>query len=173
MPQVGDRVSVHSKAGPRLGVVTASSGSMLRVRWETGDESSIVPGPGTLTVVGKARGQRLATAAATTKRTARPSATTLAKKPKASSEPTSTSSSARGGLSRSPPRADGGLEEVVFTRVCEGHGQAQEGLTGQEGRETSPLTLASARTSGERLPHRGALERRRCLTPSTGGPRAT
>lgn len=88
-------MSVHSKAGPRLGVVMASSGSMLRVRWETGDESSIVPGPGTLTVVGKARGQRLATAAATTKRTARPSSTTLAKKPKKSSEPTSTSSSAK------------------------------------------------------------------------------
>lgn len=88
-------MSVHSKAGPRLGVVTASIGSMLWVRWETGDESSIVPGPGTLTVVGKARGQRQATAAATTKRTARPSATTPAKKPKASSKPTSTSSSAK------------------------------------------------------------------------------
>lgn len=97
MPKVGDKVSVHSKAGPRVGIVTASSGSMLQVHWETGGESSIIPGPGTLTVVGRARGKRLATAAPTTKRTARPSATTLAKKPKASSKPTSTSSRAKGG----------------------------------------------------------------------------
>ncbi len=91
MPEVGDNVSVHSKAGPRLGVVTASSGSMLRVHWETGEESSIVPGPGTLTVVGKARGKRLAKAAATTKKARRASTTARATKPTTATTPTSTS----------------------------------------------------------------------------------
>lgn len=53
MPDVGDRVSVASKSGPRLGVVVSISGSMLRVRWDSGEETSLIPGPGTLTVLGK------------------------------------------------------------------------------------------------------------------------
>jgi hypothetical protein len=46
-----------NKAGqpPRDGVVTGVSGSLLRVRWATGEESSFVPGPGAVTVIGKAR----------------------------------------------------------------------------------------------------------------------
>ena len=56
MADVGDRVSVASKSGPRLGVVISTSGSMLRVRWESGEETGLVPAPGTLTVLGKARG---------------------------------------------------------------------------------------------------------------------
>ena len=57
MPKVGDRVRLASrKVGqdPRAGVITGVRGQMISVRWSSGEESSIVPGPGTLTVVGRA-----------------------------------------------------------------------------------------------------------------------
>jgi Domain of unknown function (DUF1918) len=57
MPEVGDRVRVESsKVGQPLreGVVTEVLGHLLRVRWSTGEESTFTPGPGSVTVVGKA-----------------------------------------------------------------------------------------------------------------------
>src|SRR5437016_1825842 len=57
MPKVGERVRLASrKVGqdPRSGVITGVRGQMISVRWSSGEESSIVPGPGTLTVVGRA-----------------------------------------------------------------------------------------------------------------------
>ena len=51
MADVGDRIAVASKGEPRSGVVTAVSGAMITVRWETGGETSLVPGPGVLSVV--------------------------------------------------------------------------------------------------------------------------
>ena len=58
MPAVGDKVRVlPNRAGqpPREGVVTAVSGTMLRVKWSTGEETSLIPGPGAVTVLGRAR----------------------------------------------------------------------------------------------------------------------
>jgi hypothetical protein len=58
MATVGDRVHVASrKLGqpPREGVVTGVSGTLLRIKWSTGEESTIVPGTGSVTVGGKAR----------------------------------------------------------------------------------------------------------------------
>src|SRR5438094_1979573 len=72
MPKVGDRVRLASrKVGqdPRAGVITGVRGQMISVRWSSGEESSIVPGPGTLTVVGRS--------------TARPKAAAAKKKPAA------------------------------------------------------------------------------------------
>ena len=72
MPKVGDRVRLASrKVGqdPRAGVITGVRGQMISVRWSSGEESSIVPGPGTLTVVGRW--------------TARPKAAAAKKKPAA------------------------------------------------------------------------------------------
>jgi hypothetical protein len=51
MADVGDRIAVVSKGVPRSGVVTAVSGAMLTVRWDTGSETSLVPGPGVVSVV--------------------------------------------------------------------------------------------------------------------------
>ena len=48
MAAVGDQIEVSSKAGPRSGVVRAEHGPMLMVRWSTGEETSLVPGPGVL-----------------------------------------------------------------------------------------------------------------------------
>jgi DNA-binding protein HU-beta len=67
MPEVGDRVSLTSKGVPRLGVVTAVQATMLRVRWDSGDETSLFPGPGTLRVVRKARKRPSSPAAAPTR----------------------------------------------------------------------------------------------------------
>ena len=58
MAQVGDRVQVPSKKvgqQPREGIVTGASGSLLRVKWSTGEESTITPAVGSLIVVGRAR----------------------------------------------------------------------------------------------------------------------
>jgi hypothetical protein len=58
MAAVGDRVQVPSKRvgqAPRDGVVTGVSGSLLRVTWSSGEESTIFPSMGSLVVVGRAR----------------------------------------------------------------------------------------------------------------------
>ena len=58
MPVVGDRVRVAStkvEQNPRDGVVIGVTGQLLRIRWSTGEESSMVPGPGAVAVVGKVR----------------------------------------------------------------------------------------------------------------------
>src|SRR5580692_9268133 len=58
MATVGERVHVASrKLGqpPREGVVTAVSGRLIRVQWSTGEESTIVPGTGAVSIGGKPR----------------------------------------------------------------------------------------------------------------------
>ena len=59
MAVVGDRIELlPSKAGQvrRAGVVTAIAGVLITVRWDTGEETKFVPGPGVLTVVGGGSG---------------------------------------------------------------------------------------------------------------------
>ena len=52
MVKVGDRIRLSSTKGPdRDGVVTAVTGSLLRVRWPSQEETTVVPAPGTLTVL--------------------------------------------------------------------------------------------------------------------------
>jgi hypothetical protein len=56
VPSIGDRVRFEStKVGqaPRDGVVTAVDGELLHIEWSTGGESSLVPGAGSITIVGK------------------------------------------------------------------------------------------------------------------------
>lgn len=58
MADIGDRVRVAStkvSQAPRDGVVTGVVGSLLRVKWATGEESTFVPAMGSLIVVGRAR----------------------------------------------------------------------------------------------------------------------
>ena len=58
MAAVGDRVQVPSKRVgqlPREGVVTGVSGGLLRVKWSTGEESTITPSMGSLMVVGRVK----------------------------------------------------------------------------------------------------------------------
>jgi hypothetical protein len=84
MVQVGDRIRLSSMKGPvREGVVTTVTGSLVRVCWPSGDETTVAPAPGTLSVLtaGKAVPQRGAkksaaknTAGATTKKMANKSA---------------------------------------------------------------------------------------------------
>ena len=52
MVNVGDRIRLSSTKGPdRDGVVTAVTGSLLRVRWPSDEETTVAPAPGTLTVL--------------------------------------------------------------------------------------------------------------------------
>lgn len=55
MADVGDRVSVQAKSGPRLGVVRRVSGTLVTVEWDTGGQSTVIPGPGVLSVIGATR----------------------------------------------------------------------------------------------------------------------
>ena len=87
MAAVGDRVQVPSKRvgqAPREGVVigVSSSGGLLRVRWSTGEESSITPSMGSLMVVGRARAGH-ATAGGASK-ASKKSSTSASKAPKPS-----------------------------------------------------------------------------------------
>ena len=57
MVKVGDRIRLSSTKGPdRDGVVTAVTGSLIRLRWPSGEETTVVPAPGTLTVLTAAKG---------------------------------------------------------------------------------------------------------------------
>jgi hypothetical protein len=74
MAVVGDRVQISSRKvgeAPRDGVVTGVTGSLLRVRWSTGEESTVVPSMGSLALVGKQSGgggrRRQTTSASTAK----------------------------------------------------------------------------------------------------------
>ncbi|MBA2625659.1 MAG: hypothetical protein H0U89_08655 [Acidimicrobiia bacterium] len=52
MVSVGDRVSLVSSKGPdREGVVTGVTGSLVRIRWPSDEETTVVPAPGTLSVL--------------------------------------------------------------------------------------------------------------------------
>jgi len=65
MADVGDRIALVSKGEPRNGVVTAVSGTKITVRWDTGGETSLIPGPGVLSVVASRRQSRAAPTATT------------------------------------------------------------------------------------------------------------
>lgn len=87
---VGDRIQLASrKVGqePRVGVVTAVQGTMITVQWPSGEQSTVVPAIGSLTVLGREAGARRASsqpAARATRSagraTTRPASRTTAKK---------------------------------------------------------------------------------------------
>lgn len=55
MVEVGDRVELAAakvERRPRRGVVTAIRGPMITVRWDSGQQSMVVPASGTLSVLG-------------------------------------------------------------------------------------------------------------------------
>jgi hypothetical protein len=56
MVEVGDRIRLSSmKGADREGVVTAVTGSLMRVRWLSGEETTVVPAPGTVSVLAAGR----------------------------------------------------------------------------------------------------------------------
>ncbi len=63
MVKVGDRIRLSSLKGPdREGVVTSVTGPLVRVRWPSEEETTVIPAPGTLTVLaaGKAAPRKAA-----------------------------------------------------------------------------------------------------------------
>ena len=91
MVKVGDHIRLSSmKGSDREGVVTAVTGPLVRVRWPSDQETTLVPAPGTLAVLAGAPGPRTSTnrkgtAKATTgKRTSAASASATPKKRAAS-----------------------------------------------------------------------------------------
>ena len=58
MPDVGDRIRMHAikvDQALREGVVTSVSGSLLHIKWSTGEETTMVPGPGSVMVIGQVK----------------------------------------------------------------------------------------------------------------------
>ncbi len=83
MPSIGDRVRFEStKVGqvPRDGVVTGVDGELIHIEWSTGGESSLVPGAGSITIVGKVPGKKAAKKAAKKQTSARKAAKKAVKK---------------------------------------------------------------------------------------------
>ena len=76
MVEVGNRIRLSSTKGPdREGVVTAVTGSLLRVRWPSEEETTVIPAPGTLTVLAAGKvAPRAATSKGAAKKPARPKA---------------------------------------------------------------------------------------------------
>jgi hypothetical protein len=69
MTKIGDRIETSSpKPGRRAGVVTGVSGSMVMVRWDTGEQTEFIPAPGVLRVVGPQPAQGSARRGASSKR---------------------------------------------------------------------------------------------------------
>ena len=94
MVEVGDEIELSTKKvgqAPRTGTVIAVREPLVTVRWPTGEQSTLVPSPGTLSVVRPVRHKNVATrpttksaeseTAASRKRT---TATKAAKKKRAS-----------------------------------------------------------------------------------------
>ena len=52
MADVGDRVEMLSKAGPRQGVVRRVSGTLVTVEWDSGGQTTVIPAPGVMSVIG-------------------------------------------------------------------------------------------------------------------------
>jgi hypothetical protein len=74
--RIGDSVEAATrKIGqtPRTGTVTAVRGALITVRWDSGDETTLIPAAGTLAVIGAAR------SAPTKKSSAQPAAGTTPK----------------------------------------------------------------------------------------------
>jgi hypothetical protein len=58
MVDVGARIELESERvgiEPRAGTVLQVTGAQLRVRWDDGHETSIVPGPGALRIISDGR----------------------------------------------------------------------------------------------------------------------
>jgi hypothetical protein len=74
MPEIGDRIEVaSSKGGPRAGTIAAINERLITVRWDSGGQTSLIPGPGVLNVVAKGRGHRAASKQATATKKTQPS----------------------------------------------------------------------------------------------------
>jgi hypothetical protein len=74
MPEIGDRIEVvSSKGGPRAGTVAAINDRLITVLWDTGEQTSLIPGPGVLNVVAKGRGGKAASKQATATKKTQPS----------------------------------------------------------------------------------------------------
>jgi hypothetical protein len=64
MVEVGDEIELSTKKvgqAPRTGTVIAVRERLVTVRWPTGEQSTLVPSPGTLSVVRPARRQNAKT----------------------------------------------------------------------------------------------------------------
>src|SRR5437899_12023845 len=114
MPKVGDRVRLASrKVGqdPRAGVITGVRGQMISVRWSSGEESSIVPGPRTLTVVGRSTARPKAAAAkkkpAATRKGAAKKKAVPAKKKKPAAKKKPGPASKKAAAAKKPPQRPG------------------------------------------------------------------
>jgi hypothetical protein len=109
MAEIGDRVQVPSKRvgqAPRDGVVMAVSGGLLRVRWSSGEESTISPSMGSLLVVGRARlGAGKGGASGSSKTASKKAAKSAKAHSKKGSDKSPRAASKRSGVAKSPKRA--------------------------------------------------------------------
>jgi hypothetical protein len=80
MADVGDRVEMLSKSGTRQGVVRRVSGTLVTVEWDTGGQTTVIPAPGVMSVIGGRRPAPAKKKAAPAKKKAAPAKKVAAKK---------------------------------------------------------------------------------------------
>src|SRR5205085_6844180 len=100
MADVGDRVEMLSKGGTRLGEVVRVSGTLVAVARDTGGQTTVIPAPGVMSVVG---GRRRPTKKAATKKAAPKKAApkkTVAKKKAATKKAAAKKSAAKKGAGK-------------------------------------------------------------------------
>ena len=105
MAEIGERVRVESRKlgqAVREGVVTGVTGHMLRVQWSTGEESTFMPGPGSVRVVGKVRAR--ASKRAPGKTAVAPSKRASGKKAAAVKKPSRTATAKKTTAKKTPRR---------------------------------------------------------------------
>jgi hypothetical protein len=81
-------------------VVTRVSGRLMTIRWETGEESTLSPGPGVLRVVGRGRAKAPARQPATTTSARSKTATKPSSQTKKATSSTKTGAKETGAKSR-------------------------------------------------------------------------
>jgi hypothetical protein len=103
MLKIGYRIRLRSRKGPdREGVITAVTGSMLRVRWQTEDETTVIPAPGTLTVLAPAPPPVATKSAAKKPAAKKPAAKKTAAKKPAAKKPAAKKTAAKKTAAKKP-----------------------------------------------------------------------
>ena len=142
MLKIGYRIRLRSRKGPdREGVITAVTGSMLRVRWQTEDETTVIPAPGTLTVLAPAP-PPVATKSAAKKTAAKK---TAAKKTAAKKPAEKTAAKKTGG------EEDGGEEDGGEEDGGEEDGQQRSPHDGRQQHNNERAALVALISSSQRI----------------------
>ena len=128
MVKVGARIRLSSGKGPdRDGVVTAVTGSILRVRWPSGENTMVVPAPGTLTVLASS-GDKASAAARKRVATKRPAKKAPAKKAPAKKAPAKKAATGKAAPERGATKHTASAKKTATKKATTGEAKKSKGV---------------------------------------------